>query len=367
MMLQGADAETSAERQERLLWEAVGILTDLEGLTTVQLQRKLGLDEVRRIEEALTAIATEYRAEEAASQQGRRINDAAKDLANIENACAALAAAFDKAGQDAYNVLHGLGPGGTNFRTLAWGLPRPGSEQVEGLHHFRQLVAITNRYHLPLGPQTPSAEGLDQLLARPGHDDPVFWPEAVAAFGKMIGVIRDDYELRFRKEVRKLKDIRDHGPQGTLPTSARNLVKAKKKLAGKKPPRNEEGDEGGHQNLSNIMRGPPKWILVRECCSLLQDIGHRSPNEATGSRSGWFFRFVLKVYGIAADVDVEEGEGTAGLDKHVGLVVHVVPRLSLLVQRDLGVMSPPLSDREREELGSLRRAWMDGRDPEWRE
>lgn len=401
--------ETLAERQERFLGEAVGILTETEELDPLQRQRKLGLDEVRRIEDVLTALAQEYRDEDAMSRQSsRRTGDAAKQLADIEAACAALATAFDQAGQDAYNVLNGLGPAGSNFRTIAWGLPGSGESYAEGRRHFGALSTITGRYRLAYGPQEPAAEVLSGLLARgvasilpserkqvrvrlrrawrarsgrrvlrvsfkrlrwtvPGS--PVFWPEAIAALGMMVGTLREDYELRFEQERRRLADVRDHGPRGSLPTSARNVAEAEKKLATKKPPRNDTGSRGGNQNLSHIMRGHPKWILTRECCNALDGLGYRSQDEISSAREGWFLRFVIKVYGVATGIDIEmsDGEGTDGLDKHARLVVHVGPRLRHLVMRSVGAMWPPLSELEREELGSLRQVWAEGRDFAWRD
>lgn len=401
--------ETLAERQERFLGEAVGILTETEELDPLQRQRKLGLDEVRRIEDVLTALAQEYRDEDAMSRQSsRRIGDAAKQLADIEAACAALATAFDQAGQDAYNVLNGLGPAGSNFRTMAWGLPGSGESYAEGRRHFGALSTITSRYRLAYGPQEPAAEVLGDLLARgvasilpserkqvrvrlrgarrtrsgrrvlrvsfkrlrwtvPGS--PVFWPEAIAALGMMVGTLREDYELRFEQERRRLADVRDHGPRGSLPTSARNIAEAEKKLATKKPPRNDTGSRGGNQNLSHIMRGHPKWILTRECCNALDGLGYRSQHDVSSAREGWFLRFVIKVYGVATGIDIEnsDGDGTDGLDKHVRLIVHVGPRLQHLVMRSVGAMWPPLSEQEREELGSLRQVWAEGRDFAWRD
>lgn len=403
--------ETLAERQERFLGEAVGILTDTEKLDPLQRQRQLGLDEVRRIEDVLTALAQEYRDEDALSRQSsRRIGDAAAQLADIEEACAALATAFDRAGQDAYNVLNGLGPAGSNFRTIGWGLSGMGSGEsyAKGRRHFGALSTITGRYHLAYGPQEPAGEVLGDLLARgvasilpserkqvrvrlrgarrtrsgrrvlrvsfkrlrwtvPGH--PVFWPEAIAALGMMVGTLREDYELRFEQERRRLADVRDHGPRGSLPTSARNIAEAEKKFATKKPPRNDTGSRGGNQNLSNIMRGHPKWILTRECCNALYELGYRSQSEISGAREGWFLRFVIKVYGVATGIDIEnnDGEGTDGLDKHARLVAQVGPLLGHLVQRSVGAMSPPLSEAEREKMGSLQQVWAEGRDFAWRD
>lgn len=403
--------ETLAERQERFLGEAVGILTNTEKLDPLQRQRQLGLDEVRRIEDVLTALAQEYRDEDALSQQSsRRIGDAAQQLADIEDALAAVAMAFDRAGQDAYNVLNGLGPAGSNFRTIAWGLPGAGSGEsyAKGRRHFGALSTIAGRYQLPYGPQEPAAEVLGDLLTRgvasilprdreqvrvrfrgarrtrsgrralrvsfkrlrwtvPG--DPVFWPEAIAALGMMVGTLREDYELRFEPERRRLADVRDHGPQGNLPTSARNVAKVEKKLAAKKPPRNDTGSKGGNQNLSHMMRGDPKWILTRECCNALDGLGYRSQHDISSARDGWFLRFVIKVYGVATGIDIEnsDGDGTDGLDKHARLIVHVGPKLQRLVMRSVGAMWPPLSEVEREELGSLRQVWAEGRDFAWRE
>lgn len=403
--------ETLAERQERFLGEAVGILTDTEDLRPLQRQRKLGLDEVRRIEDVLTALAQEYRDEDAMSRQSsRRIGDAAQQLADIEEACAALATAFDRAGQDAYNVLNGLGPAGSNFRTIAWGLPGAGSGEsyAKGRRHFGVLSTIAGRYHLAYGPQEPAADVLSDLLTRgvasilpsdreqvrirfrgarrtrsgrralrvsfkrlrwtvPGN--PVFWPEAIAALGMMVGTLREDYELRFEQERRRLADVRDHGPGGNLPTSERNIADAEKKLATKKPPRNDTGNRGGNQNLSHVMRGHPKWILTRECCNALDGLGHRSQHEISSAREGWFLRFVIKVYGLATGIDIEnsDGDGTEGLDKYARLVAHAGPRLQQLAMRSVGAMWPPLSAAEREELGSLRQVWAEGRDYAWRE
>lgn len=401
--------ETLAERQERFLSEAVGILTETEDLAPLQRQRKLHLDEVRRIEDALIALAQEYRDEDAASRQSsRRTGDAAKQLADIEVACTALATAFDQAGQDAYNVLNSLGPAGSNFRTMAWGLPGSGDSYAKSRRHFGVLSTIAGRYRLPYGPQEPAAEVLEGLLAegaasilpsdrknvrvrvrctwrtRSGHrvlrvslkrlgwtvpGSPVFWPEAIAALGMMVGTLLEDYELRFEQERCRLADVRDHGPRRSLPSSARNVVELERKPAAKRPSHSNTGGRGGNQNLSHMMRGNPKWILTRECCNTLDKLGYRSQNEISGAREGWFLRFVIKVYGVATGIDIENsgGEGTDGLDKHARLVANVGPRLNHLAQRSAGAAGPPLSEIEHEELGSLRQAWAEGRDFAWRE
>ena len=402
--------ETLTARQERFLGEAVGILTDTEDMGPLRRQQELnGLNEVRRIEDVLIAIADKYRDEDAMSRRSsRRIGDAAKQLADIEAACTTLVTAFDQAGQDAYNILNHLGPVGSNFHTMAWALPGSGESYAKGRRHFGALGTIAGRYRLPYGPQEPAAEVLGDLLAegvasilpsegenvrvrvrrarrtRSGHrllrvsikrlrwtvpGNPVFWPEAIAALGMMVGTLLEDYELRFEQERRRLADVRDHGPRGSLPTSARNVAEAERKSAAKSLPRNDTGSRGGNQNLSHMMRGHPKWILTRECCEALDKLRYRSHDELSGAREGWFLRFVIKVYGIATGIDIEmsTGNGTDGLDKYARLAAHVSPRLNHFAMRSAGALGPPLSELEREELGSLRQIWAEGRDFAWRD
>lgn len=398
--------EHPAERQERLLAAAVGILTGDEGASTVSLRERLGAPEMRRIEEAIREIAEQYQAEHAASGGSGRIKDAVADLARIERACVELAAAFDEAGQDAYNALSGYGPGGITFRNIAWGGTH-GRKHLETGLDFGTLVKVTSRYQIPIGPEPSSADALDEIhriaiaqqdelaalrtqrmahrqrdplawedpssdcraaldaridklqgsvssygMTDADHGDAIHWPEAVAALGAMVGTYRSDFATRFRTEMERQRDIREYGADG-----AKNLAEAdgSRNKSGR-------GDDGGKQNLNNIMRGSPKWILVRECLSILDIFTeYWNPNDISGARSGRFFRFVLAVYGYAANEEVElktskgAKDYTAGLAHPIRLAVKVGPRL-----RQLNMRGGELSGSEREEQQALWQAWNEG-------
>lgn len=409
--------EPQAQRQERLLAQAVGILMGDEDATTAELQQRFGPAEVRRVEEAIQDIAEQYRSEDQAARESGRINDAATALTRIEAACAELAAAFDEAGQDAYNVLNGLGPGGTQFTNMMWSSTHGQKHIAQGLD-FDTVTGVAGRYQMPLSGAHSSGEALAEIhrvaadrkaelarltaqwwrqrtidpgpeaeelsssrarlraridklqaLASPsqGTGDPVFWPEAVAALGAMIGAVRQDYEERFRPEAARLRNVRDQGPGGTLHPSAHTPSKARGKSSAAKPSREPARDTGGKQNLSHIMRGAPKWILTRECWGILEMFdAYWHPDDVDGSRSGRFFRFVLAVYAYAADEEVEEETGkgdkdyTAGLGHHIRAAVSIGPRL-----RRRKMFSDRLTERQREEVGSLQQAWADGRVPDW--
>lgn len=331
-------AEPPEERQTRLLAAAVGILLGDEKSETATLRIHFGPQEVRRAEEWVERQAEAYRYEADLSARSARMKDATATLLRIEKACAELARAFDEASPDAYSVLDGYGPGGANYRHLAW-KPR-GSGTARD---FQTLLAITGQYLLPIGPgHGPEDRVTDMLSIGPEAvkprtvvsgdrvytvpGEPVSWSDAAAALGMRIGILREDFDERFQQQ-----------------------------------------DVGGKQEkYSEQVRGDPKWILARECTDVSYDFAeYWSESRLTGGKTGRFARLVFAVYEFATGEELwikhrhkGKGEGLDGLDNHVRRVISISPRLSALNQKGSNI-----SKEEREERDRLQLFWNTGREP----
>ncbi|CAM3343519.1 hypothetical protein MEME101129_28195 [Methylobacterium mesophilicum] len=302
------------------------------------LQARFGLNELRRAEEWVGSRAQTYKYEAGLSARSARIKDATASLLRIEKACAELACAFDEASPDAYSVLEGYGPAGTNYRHLGW-KPR-GSSTVRD---FQTLLAITGRYLLPMGPSHGPEDRVTEMLSIGPSSvqprtvisadkvytvcgEPISWSDAVAALGMRIAMVREDFDERFQQR-----------------------------------------DIGGKQaKYSEQVRGDPRWVLVRECTDVTHDFAqYWSATKLTGQKTGRFARLVYAIYDFANGTELTEknqdrgqGDGLDGLDHYVRNFIKVYSDLLKLKQ-----ITRKLSDEERIEMKRLQLILNNGRDP----
>lgn len=340
---------------ERHLAAAVALLTA---------ERELSRGERDEAARAIEALAESYRAERRGQAERAREWRVSADLAQIEDACAALAATFDGASQAAYDVLHGHGSGG-----------RPaGFPDLSQARRYVGLRALAGRYHVPLAPPDTLAV-LSEVLARPAGFDPIRaaasldWPTAVAALGLAVRERREAFETGHRAETERFNAILHYGPGHILKPAPRRGASER---ATKRMRRNDPGlapDQGGQQNMHNSMRGAPGWHLARECYECLAI--HRPEERLSGARGGLFYAFTLKVHAFATLQDLEEVETPgdafdAGLGHHIQVAVKLLPALAAINTRQ-GSPDPfrPLTTEEHAQKVSLELAVLVGRVPAW--